>query len=253
MRTLLRALLSGLVCLQGILLAVPGEARDLSTPEAVIRALVHANASKDLETMAALMAHDPDIISYSIGGRKYVGWEPFAREMEVEFASVARLEIPITHLSVWTRGDTAWFAMELDYIRYMETDTGLQRTVLPLRETGVLARRGSTWIMLGWHESARTGDAALALSVETPGDDAMPAHESPPPGDTVDLSGEWLIQEEDKAYRASLDRNGNGTYTHEGGTLQATSFEHRTLLGRWQQTGNDREGGFEVLFADDGR
>ena len=79
------------------------------------------------------------------------------------------------------------------------------------------------------------------------------AHESPPPGDTVDLSGEWLIQEEDKAYRASLDRNGNGTYTHEGGTIQVTRFEHRTLLGRWQQTGNDREGGFEVLFTDDGR
>src|SRR2546430_12727566 len=74
-------------------------------PEEVLRALVRANAEKDLATLSSLMAHDGDIISYTLGGRKYVGWNELAREMQNEFASVARLEIPITHLTVWTRGD----------------------------------------------------------------------------------------------------------------------------------------------------
>ena len=41
-------------------------------PEEVLRALVRANAEKDLATLSSLMAHDGDIISYSIGGRQYV-------------------------------------------------------------------------------------------------------------------------------------------------------------------------------------
>jgi hypothetical protein len=68
----------------------------------------------------------------------------------------------------------------------------------------------------------------------------------------LDLAGEWLIEEEDKTYTAVLDRQGNGTYTHQDGTLRAVSFEDGRLAGTWHQTGNDREGGFEVLFAEDG-
>src|SRR5438093_4876776 len=125
-------------------------------PEEVLRALVRSNAEKDLSTLSALMAHDGDIISYTLGGRKYVGWNELSRDMQNEFASVARLEIPITHLTIWTRGDTAWFAMELDYIRYVETGNGQSRTVLPLRETGVLERRNGPCLVLGWPESSRT-------------------------------------------------------------------------------------------------
>ncbi len=215
---------------------------DLSTPEGVLRALVRANADQDLPAMSALMAHDSDSIGYSIGGRKYVGWEAFAQEMAQEFRDVDKLEIPITDLKVWTRGDVAWFAMELDYIRHVKTPSGLDRHLLPLRETGVLERRDGRWIVVSWHESKRRPPRAVSATAAATSSPAA-----------LDLSGDWLIEEEDKSYNASLDRQGNGTYTHQGGSFRTVKFEDRLLLGTWQQTENDREGGFEVLFSEDGK
>ncbi len=213
---------------------------DFSTPETVIRALVRANADQDLPAMSALMAHDPDSIGYSIGGRKYVGWAPFAQEMVQEFEDVEKLEIPITELKVWTRGEVAWFAMELDYIRYVKTPSGLERILLPLRETGVLERRDGRWIIVSWHESKRRSASAPSATAVTSG----PVR--------LDLSGTWLIEEEDKSYTASLDGQGNGTYTHQGGSFLTVTFKDRLLSGTWRQTDNDREGGFEVLFSESG-
>ncbi|MGH7233245.1 MAG: nuclear transport factor 2 family protein [Nitrospiraceae bacterium] len=220
-----------------------------STPEEVLRALVRANADKDLATMQAFMAPDPDTISYTIGGRKYVGWSDFARDMQLEFDSVERLDIPILNLTVWTRADTAWFAMELDYIRY-EFRKKTERTVLPLRETGVLERRDGKWILVAWHESVRGGsdvrpiDSHAGRQTTRPVNTADPAH-------AHDLSGEWDIQEEDKSYKATLDREGNGSYTWQHGRIITTEFADRKWHGTWHQPGNDREGAFEVLLSDD--
>ena len=97
----------------------PTVATETDGPEKILRALVHANAERDLATLSALMAHDADIVGYTVGGRKYVGWEKFLADMKEEFDSVSKLEIPITELKVWTRSNVAWFTMELDYIRYV--------------------------------------------------------------------------------------------------------------------------------------
>ncbi len=229
----------------------PGIAEDRSTPEATLRALVQANADKDLETMAAIMAHDPDAVGYTIGGRKYVGWDGVARDLAKEFATVARLEIPIKQLHVWTRGHIAWFAMEIDYIRYVGTGEDQQRTVLPLRDTGVLELRNGKWILVAWHESSRTGALGIPGASPSTATSSTPTETGTPAREMLDLSGEWLIEEEDKTYRAFLDRKGNGSYTHQGGTFHAISSIDRRLLGTWHQTGNDREGGFEVLLSED--
>lgn len=222
-----------------------------SSPEAVIRTLVRANAEKNLATLSRLMAHDADIVSYTVGGRKYVGWTEFARDMREEFESVTRLEIPIKELRVWIRGDTAWFAMELDYIRYAGHGGDQTRTVLPLRETGVLERRHGRWVLHSWHESfsGPRFDAAGTPPIASPISTAAGAESD---DERPDLSGEWEIQEEDKAYKATLDRNGNGSYTHQGGTIKTTKFVNRLWQGTWQQSGNDRDGGFEVLLSEDG-
>jgi hypothetical protein len=66
------------------------------------------------------------------------------------------------------------------------------------------------------------------------------------------LSGEWEIQEEDKSYTAILDRHGNGTYTWQNGQIVTTEFSDRKWQGTWHQTGNNREGGFELLLSEDG-
>ena len=229
-----------------------GIAAETTSPESVVRALVQANAEKDLATISRLMAHDGDIVSYTIGGRKYVGWDEFARDMQEEFESVARLEIPIIELKVWTRGETAWFAMELDYIRYAGQGTNQRRTVLSLRETGVLERRDVGWVLTSWHESSRSRGLSSSPTSQFPPSSTLTVAGTDQKPATPDLSGEWEIQEEDKSYKATLDRSGNGLYTHQGGMLTTTGFADRKWQGTWRQTGNDREGGFEVLLSEDG-
>lgn len=68
-----------------------------------------------------------------------------------------------------------------------------------------------------------------------------------------DLSGIWEIHEEDKTYVATLDRGGNGTYTWQNGRIVTTQFDNRKWEGTWHQTGNDSEGGFEVLLSQDSK
>jgi hypothetical protein len=69
----------------------------------------------------------------------------------------------------------------------------------------------------------------------------------------IDLTGEWEIQEEDKAYQATLDAKGNGPYTWQDGRIQTEKVIDRLWSGTWHQKGNDREGGFEVLLSEDGK
>ncbi len=78
--------------------------------------------------------------------------------------------------------------------------------------------------------------------------EAGAGHEPEPP----DLSGTWEIREEDRTYIATLDARGNGPYTHQGGTFTTTAVHGRVWSGTWAQTGNDREGGFEVRLSEDG-
>jgi len=227
----------------------PSPASHRDDPETVIRLLVEANATKDLETMKQYMGGDPHAIGYTIGGRKFVGWEEFAKVMETEFRTTEQLRIPITYLQVWQRKDIAWFAMELDYTRVTKTQDGLSSKVIPLRETGVLERRDGMWQLVNWHESLQKPlPMATHIPEQPPEGDTLP-HESPK---EMNVSGVWEIQEEDKTYQATLDANGNGPYTHEQGSFTTTELDGRLWSGTWEQKGNDREGGFEVLLSEDG-
>lgn len=228
-------------------------AMEASGPEAAVRALVRANEEKDIRTLSRLMAHDADIVSYTIGGRKYVGWPDLERDMLEEFNAAASLELPIQQLSVWTKGDLAWYAMELDYIRTVERGEKRDRAVLPLRETGVLERRDGQWVLLSWHESFRNAGGAVRLS-DSGNQSAATLTANNEMSSTADLSGEWEILEveDDKRYKATLDKTGNGPYTQHGGTFATTKFSDRLWQGTWRQPGNDREGGFELLLSEDG-
>ena len=212
-------------------------------PEQVIRAIVRANADRDLSGMARHMAKDADAVNYSIGGSKFVGWAAVERALAEEFQTVARLELPIHELHVWTREEFAYFSMELDYVRYIGTGPNPTRTLLPLRETGVLERRDGQWILVAWHESTRTAAGMPQASADSP-----PA--SPVAG-VRNVGGRWKVEETDRSYEATLDEAGNGSYTWQGGQIRTTQVDGRTWQGTWHQPGNDREGGFEVVLSDD--
>ena len=221
---------------------------NLDDPEAVIRILVDANANKDLATMKKYMGGDPHAIGYTIGGRKFVGWDEFAKVMETEFRTTEQLIIPITELKVWQRKDIAWFAMELDYTRVTKTQGSLTKKVIPLRETGVLERQDGTWQLVNWHESLQKPMPIVASTAHKPLTAESLSNEDPK---ALNLSGVWEIQEEDKTYQATLDAQGNGPYTHEQGSFTTTELDGRLWSGTWAQKGNDREGGFEVLLSED--
>lgn len=220
---------------------------NIDDPEAVLRLLVQANADKDLATMKKFMGGDPESIGYTIGGRKFVGWEEFAKVMETEFRDTEEIKIPITHLQVTQRGDIAWFALELDYTRVTKNTDGLTTRVIPLRETGVLERQNGTWQLVNWHESMQK---PLQTIAHTPTSPAIEPSSTKEPTQLT-LQGVWEIHEEDKSYHATLDADGNGTYTHEQGELTTTEIDGRLWEGTWIQKGNNREGGFEVLLSED--
>lgn len=75
---------------------------------------------------------------------------------------------------------------------------------------------------------------------------------APPENSKPDLTGQWEIKEEDKSYVATLDQEGHGSYTWQNGEITVSRCHNRRCEGLWKQTGNDREGGFDVLFGDDG-
>ena len=72
------------------------------------------------------------------------------------------------------------------------------------------------------------------------------------PINQFDLSSRWEFQEEERSYTATFGKNGEGSYTWQNGKLVTTEFKDRIWSGTWHQTGNDREGGFEVLVSEDG-
>ena len=246
---------SRLILLSMLLFASGAWGAEPLDAETTLRTLVRANAERDLATMATYMSHEADAIGYTLDGRMYEGWPELAADMRSEFESVVKLEIPITKLRFWHQGDVAWFAMELDYIRYVSHGEHTQRIVLPLRETGVMKQRDGRWILVSWHESTRQSGAGNGFP---PADTSSFLHRTADTqasvSENVDLSGEWEVTEveDNKKYIATLNAKGNGPYTWQAGQISTTSFNDRRWQGTWKQTGNDREGAFEIVLSEDG-
>ena len=219
-----------------------------ATPEAVVRAMFQANAIRDMAELERLVSKDHDMVGYTVGGRKFVGWNELEREMQQEFEAVTHLEIPIKEIRVWERGDVAWYTAEIDYIRYEGRGEDARKTILPLRESGVMERRQGQWLLVQWHESLTRAPETHEFAVQTR-TSLTPLSLS---GAPIDLSGEWEIHEEDKTYHAVLDESGNGSYTWQHGVLVTTRLADGRWEGTWHQAGNDREGGFEVRLSEDG-
>ena len=218
-----------------------------SGPEAAVRLMFQANEERSLPALEPLVSKDADMVVYSIGGRKFIGWPQIASEMQHEFDTTIRVQIPIKDLRVWEHGNFAWYTVEIDYIRDEDDGHGQQRTILPLRESGVLERRGGRWMLVQIHES-------LSGPIRTSSVDEQLIHgrRRPVAKALIDVSGEWEIQEADKSYTAKLNASGNGTYTWQGGKIMTTDIVDHAWNGTWHQSGNDREGGFEVRLSDDG-
>ena len=221
-----------------------------SSAEATVRALVRANAEKDMETMSRLIAHDADITSYTIGGENTsAGATLNGHGGGVQISGNHRNPNPGTQSVDERRSSLVCHGSRLHPHGHDRQPAAARPA--SLRETGVLERRDGHWVLLSWHESLRTAGGAVASNEHA----SVTLASSNNHLAQTDLSGEWEILEveDDKRYRATLDKAGNGPYTQHGGRFTTSRFSDRLWQGTWQQPGNDREGGFEILLSEDGK
>ena len=209
--------------------------------ETTVRALVRANAEKDLPTMSKLMAHDADITSYSIGGRKYVGWPDLERDIKEEFAKW----LPSIFASQNSRcgrreilGGIQWnWTMGVSSIRDRTSREPACRYEKPVC-LNVETASGSS--CPGMNPSAMPAARCLSMIVRTA---AAPRTVASSVGQPVvpDLSGEWdiLEVEDDKHYKATLDKAGNGPYTPARWTIRHHEVR-RPSLARHLATARQR-------------
>ena len=79
-----------------------------------------------------------------------------------------------------------------------------------------------------------------------------PIQKIPPwPPDVSGLAGLWEYEEKTGWYTITLDEEGKGAYDWEDGWFETLEFNQERWKGKWIQTGNDREGGFELTLSDD--
>lgn len=221
---------------------------DPATVEEPLPRLVKANADWPSATLSPDMSPGADVTGSSIDGRTHVGGPAVEHEMMNQFDAVGELALPLPEVQLWQQDDGAWLHMELDYRRHLSTGPTQMRMTLPLHKTGVLQQPRDRGVQPLWYEPLQTG--AVPKTVTTGGASAQNVSGT---GERPDLSGAWTIEEDDKAYTATLDKAGNGTYTHKGGRIKTTGVANRLWQGTWEQAENDREGGFEVLLAEDGK
>ena len=66
-----------------------------------------------------------------------------------------------------------------------------------------------------------------------------------------DLAGSWAYKDTAGEGIITLNAEGKGAYEWEEGLFETLSLRNGVWTGVWRQDGNDREGGFELIFSDD--
>jgi len=71
------------------------------------------------------------------------------------------------------------------------------------------------------------------------------------PFETTGLAGEWEVSDGTVERTIVLDCRGVGLYGWQGGIVTTSVVRGDYWAGTWYQSGNDREGGFEVHISPD--
>jgi hypothetical protein len=98
----------------------------------------------------AFVAPDPDMVAIGTGGdEKCIGPTELKAVAERAFAQSEDASCKIGWHSVSVAGSVAWVAADIIF----QVKTGGREVSLPLRETAVLERRGSRWLIVQSHDS----------------------------------------------------------------------------------------------------
>jgi ketosteroid isomerase-like protein len=116
----------------------------------IVKQRLEAFTKKDLDTLLAFFAPDPDVIVIGTGGdEKGVGLAEVRNILRRAFAQFEEASFKFGWYSVSTAGSVAMLAA--DVTLFVKT-SGRQITE-QIRLTVVLEQRGDRWFIIQWHDS----------------------------------------------------------------------------------------------------
>jgi ketosteroid isomerase-like protein len=139
-----------------------------ATTEAAVKAVLdklsQSYATRDLETVLASFAADPDTVIYGTGAdEKRVGLAEIQAQVERDWSQSEAAAISFRWTSVSAAGSVAWVATDSAFA----IQAGGQKMTIPARITWVLERRGDKWLIVQAHFSVPFGEQAAGESFPT--------------------------------------------------------------------------------------
>ncbi len=117
---------------------------------AVLENLATAYAKRDITTLLANFAPDPDVVMYGTGAdEKRVGLAEIKAQAERDWAQAEAAAIKQDTVSVSAAGSVAWAAVDGAF----EVMAGGQEMAVPARITYTLEKRGDKWLVVQAHFS----------------------------------------------------------------------------------------------------
>ncbi len=140
------------------------DARTEAAAKAVLDKFAEAYAKRDVESLLALFASDPDVVLYGTGAdEKRVGLAEIKAQAERDWSQSEAASLKYGGTSVSAAGSVAWVATDATF----EAKVGGQKITLPGRLTAVLERRGDKWLIMQSHFSLPTAEQAEGESFPT--------------------------------------------------------------------------------------
>jgi len=119
----------------------------------VLDKMEQAMTSEDMESFAAIFAHDADMVNFGTDAtERWVGWEALKSAVEQQFAAFDNMQMTVRDqiIKVGAGGNVAWFSQLMDW----NLETGDEKVSLKgLRQTGVLEKRAGKWLFVQIHFS----------------------------------------------------------------------------------------------------
>jgi len=139
-----------------------------ATTEAAVKAVLdkfsESYAKRDLQTLLALFAPDPDLVLYGTGAdEKRIGLAELKVQVERDWSQSDAASMLFGWTSVSAAGSVAWVATDGAF----EVQAGGQEMTLPARLTCVLERRGNQWLIVQAHFSVPFGQQSEGESFPT--------------------------------------------------------------------------------------
>lgn len=118
--------------------------------KAVLDKLAEAYAKRDIESLRACFAPDPDVVMYGTGAdEKRVGLDPIQAQAERDWSQAESSIVKYEWVSVSAAGPVAWAATDASF----NLKAGGEELTLPARITFVLEKRREQWLIVQAHFS----------------------------------------------------------------------------------------------------